>query len=116
MLRKSVRGLQCLLNETLGTLPSAAAFTNARKKLRYTAFIELNQRAVIDTMYHDAYQTLHGLRILAIDGSKIILPDTTQTRATFGVTRVKNPQYEGVYTCALASVLYDVLNGVALDA
>ena len=116
ILRKSVRSLQCLLNETIGTLPSAAAFTNARKKLKHTAFIELNQRAVIDTMYHDAYKTLHGLRILAVDGSKIILPDTAQTRAIFGVTRVKNPQYEGTYTCALASVLYDVLNGVALDA
>jgi Transposase DDE domain len=116
ILRKSVRSLQCLLNETLETLPSAAAFTNARKKLKHTAFIELNQRAVVDTVYHDTYKTLHGLRLLAVDGSKIILPDTADTRSVFGTTRVKNLQYEGIYTCALASVLYDVLNGVALDA
>lgn len=116
ILRKGVRSLQCLLNETVSTLPSAAAFTKARKKLKHTAFIELNQRAVVETMYGDSYQTLYGLRILAVDGSKIILPDNTETRETFGVTKVKNLQYEGTYTCALASVLYDVLNGVALDA
>lgn len=116
ILRKSVRGLQCLLNETVSTLPSAAAFTNARKKLKHTAFIELNARAIVDTVYSDTYKTLHGLRILAVDGSKIILPDNAETKETFGVTKVKNLQYEGTYTCALASVLYDVLNGVALDA
>ena len=116
ILRKSVRGLQCILNETLDTLPSAAAFTNARKKLKHTAFIEFNARAIVATMYSHPYKTLYGLRILAVDGSKITLPDNTQTRETFGVTKVKNLQYEGTYTCALASVLYDVLNGVALDA
>jgi hypothetical protein len=67
-------------------------------------------------MYADDYKTLHGLRILAVDGSKVILPNNKETRATFGVTKIKNKKYEGTYTCALASVLFDVLNGVALDA
>lgn len=118
ILRKSMRSLQCLLNETLSTHPSAAAFTNARKKLKHTAFIELNQRAVVETIYADTtHRTAYGFRLLAVDGSKVILPNTHETRTAFGTTPIENRQgYEGDFVCGMAPVLYDVENKVALDA
>jgi len=55
---------------------TASAYSQARYKLKHTAFIELNQVAVVDTLYSDdQYQTFWGLRVLAIDGSKLVLPD-----------------------------------------
>lgn len=117
ILQKSTRSLQCVLNETITSLPSAAAFSKARLKLKHTAFIELNERTVVQETYRDTYTTVCGLRLLAVDGSKIILPDTKETRATFGTTRIANQRdYDGTYVCALALVLYDVENKIALDA
>ena len=56
----------------------------------------------------------HGLRILAVFGSKIILPNTKEIQNEFGVLNTTNPLK--TYTCGLASVVYDVLNHVVLDA
>ncbi len=100
------------------TRVSNAAYTKARQKLKHTAFIELNTRAIVDTMYGDGdYQTYKGLRILAIDGSRIHLPTNNDTRAVFGVVPYRNQGYaQGERSTARASVLYDVLNEVALDA
>ncbi|MCP5158287.1 MAG: IS4 family transposase [Gammaproteobacteria bacterium] len=54
-----------------------------------------------------------------MDGSQIRLPDTEAVRETFGTqryTKGKTDAMEGEHPYALASVLYDVLNRVALDA
>jgi len=74
-----VKSLQNVVNEAmtwLGYPPvSASAYSQARYKLKHTAFIELNQAAVVDTLYgDDDYQRLWGFRIL-VDGSKLALPD-----------------------------------------
>ncbi len=95
---------------------SAAAFTKARKKLKHTAFIALNRETVVATTYAYDHKRFHGHRVLAVDGSKIILPNTEAMRGAFGETAIKHNGIEGTYVCGLASVLYDVLNGVALDA
>lgn len=120
LLRKSMKSIQLALNEYLPEIHkvvvSAAAFTQARRKLKHTAFIELNTKAIVNAMYADTYKKSHGLRILAIDGSKIILPQTKETENIFGTTAIRNKQMEGHYVSGLASVLYDVLNNVALDA
>ena len=97
-------------------LVSAAAFSKARAKLKHTAFIALNQKTVVETMYEHEHERFHGHRILAIDGSKVILPNTDDMRDAFGAVPIKNKDMEGTYVCGLASVLYDVLNRVALDA
>ena len=124
VLRNSVKSLQLMVNEAMNWLDNdpvtASAYSQARYKLKHTAFIELNQKAVVDTMYEDdGYKKLLGFRILAVDGSKIRLPDNDDIREEFGTiayTNGKDSIAEGEHPYALASVLYDVLNRVTLTA
>lgn len=119
-----MKSLQNVVNEAmtwLGQMPvTASAYSQARYKLKHTAFIELNQVAVVETLYSDGdYRTFWGFRVLAIDGSKIVLPDNEAVREEFGTiawTNGKTAEIQGERPYALASVLYDVLNRVALDA
>ena len=124
ILRKGVKSLQNSASEALSWLgtakASASAYSQARYKLKHTAFIELNQKAVVETLYGDPnYRRYWGFRLLAVDGSKIALPDTAAIRKEFGTiayTGGKDHEIQGERPWALASVLYDVLNRVALDA
>jgi hypothetical protein len=124
VLRKSVKSLQNVANEAMSWLGigtvTASAYSQARYKLKHTAFIELNRKAVVETMYGDGdYKRFWGLRIVAVDGSKIALPDTDDVRDAFGAIAYsggKTAGIEGERPYALASVLYDVMNRVALDA
>lgn len=125
ILRNSVKSLQNVVNEAmmlLGETPvTASAYCQARYKIKHTAFIALNQKAVIQTMYaDDDYQKFWGFRILAVDGSKIVLPDNQDVRNEFGTLKWSKKCDTGVIKgekpFAIASVLYDVLNRVALDA
>lgn len=122
MLAKTTKSLQLMLNEAVPKLGismstvSNTAYSKARRKLRHTAFIELNTACVVPSMYEDGdYQTYKGLRVLGVDGSKIILPDNASTVPYFG-TIENTGNASGRYCAAMASVLYDVLNGVCIDA
>ena len=122
MLRKSLKSIQLTLNELslfhgLPTLTNSA-YTQARKKLNYTAFIALNRDALIPSYYEEeAYQKVWGFRLLAVDGSIIILPKTKEVAAYFGKTNHigKNQEIIGYDIYARASVLYDVCNRIVLD-
>lgn len=124
ILRKSVKSLQNVVNEAMTWLDeapvTASAYCQARYKLKHTAFIELNQKAIVDTLYSDGrYRKFWGFRLLAVDGSKLILPDSEDVREEFGTiawAAGKNAERQGERPYAMASVLYDVLNRVALDA
>ena len=127
ILTKGMKSLQLSLNEfipKLGLLQSTVsrvAYIKAKAKFRHTAFIELNREAVVRTMYEggpSSYKTLHGLRILAADGSQVILPTNNKTAEAFGAIAYHNgqPNVAGEHSVGLASVMYDVLNRVALDA
>lgn len=125
MLNKGNRSLQLQMNTLIPKLGKnkitvdKSAYSRARAKLKHTAFIELNQRAVIDTMYEDDnYQKWQGHRILAIDGSKIFLPENSSTTKEFGTLpyAIKQRDIEGEHVFATASVMYDVLNNIAIDA
>ena len=130
ILRKSTKSLQCIVNETVISLGmegvTASAYSQARYKLKHTAFIELNQKAIIDVVYQDQDFTLKGTskkfwgqRILAVDGSKIRLPNTEEICAEFGTIAYSQGEYsdvQGEHPYALGSVLFDVLNRVAIDA
>lgn len=120
-----MKSLQLSLNELIPKLGLSArtvsnvAYSKARLKLKHTAFIELNQEAVVQAMYQDGdYKTCHGLRILAVDGSQIMLPVTPEIKEAFGARRIasQRPEVGGEHCYGLASVLYDVLNRVALHA
>jgi hypothetical protein len=126
MLTKGTKSLQLRMNTFLPKLDKSqttvdkSAYSRARHKLKYTAFIELNHTAVVATMYETPdYQTWQGRRVLAVDGSKLQLPDSPATRRVFGTWSYRAQHKGGITgtcTMALGSVLYDVLNHVAVDA
>jgi hypothetical protein len=93
---------------------SAAALTKARRKLSHTAFIELNQCLMASTAEALPLRRWHGLRLLAVDGSKLRLPNLPVMREQFGVGT--NGNKETPVAMALLSTLYDVLNHVTVDA
>jgi len=119
-----MKSLQNVVNEAMTWLMqspvTASAYSQARYKLKHTAFIELNQTAVVETMYSDGdYRKFWGFRMLAVDGSKLALPDNDAICKEFGTipwTSGKKAEIQGERPYALASVLYDVLNRIALDA
>ena len=121
ILRKGVCSLQNTLNtffhEHTLSLVTSAALSKARKNLGHTAFIALNQ-SIVDLFYAESHKRFHGLRICAVDGSKVLLPHNEEMRAAFGSTTIHNQRSDdlGSYTFSLASVLYDVLNSITLDA
>ena len=126
ILQKGVKSLQLRLNEFfdrldgLATKASASAFTQARAKLSHRAFIELNEKALVEVLYSDqAYQRWRGFRLVAVDGSKLRLPDSDSIRADFGTVRYAGTgkkRVEHEHPMAVTSVLYDLLNEVALDS
>ena len=94
---------------------TAAAFSKARKKFKHSAFVELN-RETVDHTYANSSQLedFVGMRLMAIDGSKVNLPESEDNRTQFGPL-VKKPGQEGP-PLALVSQCYDVQNGIIVDA
>lgn len=128
MLNKSSKSLQNTLNDSKDKLlnfsqkayqsVTAGAYTKARAKLNYTAFIEL-YRLVRDQFYEDGdYHKFKGFRLLAVDGSKVILPKSDSIKKTFTPTIAKNQmaEFSKEVVQARASVLYDVLNNIVIDS
>ena len=98
------------------TQPSVS---KARRNLKHEAFIELNQKAVVEVCYQEPdYQTWQGLRLLAIDGSKLRLPEAETITKHFGQIRYANQRSEvqGYHTYSQASVQYDLCNRMAIKA
>ena len=90
------------------------SLSKARSKLKYGAFIELNDHMVRGFYEHFPFQTWHGFNLLAIDGSTLRVPDEGEVREHFGVWNSN----KGKKPCpkARASQMYDVLNKVTIDA
>jgi Transposase DDE domain len=127
LLQKSLKSLQNHLQEFLGQLADGAhapglsggALSHARAKLRASAFVELNQ-TVLSTVYGPEHAALvqrwHGHRLLAVDSSLLRLPTSAALGEQFGWVQCANhhgPQER--YPQGRVSVLYDVLNQIALD-
>lgn len=85
-----------------------SAFSQARRKLKAEAFIELNHVQVTHFYQHFPVHTWYGWRLLAIDGSTAELPTTPAIIAHFGLW--------GTQPLARVSQLFDVLNKVTLEA
>jgi hypothetical protein len=90
-----------------------SGFCQARCKLDYRAFVELNQ-AQVDYFYQKG-EPLYwsGLRLLAIDASMADLPQNEAINNHFGVW---HPYSGGICAKARLSQLYDVLNKITVDA
>jgi hypothetical protein len=104
-----------LLNQQDVAVPivTKSAFSQARKKLKYEAFVELNQTQVDYFYERFEYQTWHGLRLLAVDGSTSQLPRTPEVINHFGAW---HPAQGGPCPVARVSQMFDVLNGITLEA
>jgi len=128
LLQKSLKSLQTHLHEFCGQLApgvarpklSGGALTHARAKLRASAFVELNQTGVLATVYGPAHAALvqrwHGHRLLSVDSSLVRLPGSAALGETFGWVQCAN--HHGLqerYPQGRVSVLYDVLNQIALE-
>ena len=125
ILQKGLKSLQNSINEFFDKLcpevspATSSAFTQARKKLSHSAFIALNKEGVIDTFYVDGlYKKWRNYRLLAVDGSQVRLPSSEEVKDAFGgvATTDNKGVPQGEYNAALASVLYDVMNRVAIDS
>lgn len=85
-----------------------SAFSQARQKLHAGVFVELNSVQVEYFYDHFAYQTWHGFRLRAVDGSTVQLPDTPDIVAHFGRW--------GSVPLARVSQMFDPLNKITLEA
>jgi len=121
ILNFSNRSLQTELNQYFKTkqqrkvarqYATDGGFVKARKKFSASAFVELLQVAT-QAFYQEAkIQAWYGFRVLAVDGSKYSLPNTPEIIETFGG---QDNQF-GIKPMALGSCLYDVYQGLVLDA
>ncbi len=91
------------------------AFTQSRAKLKHEAFIEMNDN-VNQTFYDEApYLVWHGMKLLACDGTRLVLPKHKSIIDEFGETGY-GPTADSMKSLATVSMLYDVLNLVTIDA
>lgn len=95
------------------TQVSKAAFTKARKKLKYGAFKELSD-IVVAEFYKDgpSKKDWRGYRVIAGDGTKAELPNSEEIIEKFGIHSVRSDGKR----ISVASVceLYDPLNNLCL--
>ena len=127
VLRKSLKSLQLALHEFFERLAGGAArgaatpgaWTRARAKLRHTAFVELNEAAVLAPLAAapECLARWQGHRLLAVDSSLLRLPDSAEIWAHFGGQQAENQSGPCAVRVPQArlSVLYDVLNRLGLD-
>ena len=129
ILQKTAKSIQRHLHEFLNRLAgdelfeplSAGAVTHARAKLKHTAFIELNNDVVVPAIYGEQplkhVERWRGHRLLGIDGSKLRLPNHPELFEQFTPVPIHSePNIAAkMYPQARISVLYDLLNRVALD-
>ena len=86
----------------------------ARRKLEYSAFVELNQHLTEFFYKHfKSVKTWHGFNLFGIDGSTLKLFKYNDIRDHFGVMKPnKGPEVP----MARVSQMFDVLNKLTIDA
>jgi hypothetical protein len=123
ILQKTLKSIQLHLREFFAVLGegaqtvTAGAWTQARAKLRHTAFIELNKAVMVETFYSNEDQPVelwHGHRMLAIDSSTLRLPNTAAVFEHFGGQVASKSGVRVPH--ARLSVLHDCLNWIGIDA
>lgn len=90
---------------------SKAAFCKARQKIHPDAFKELFQLTVAQFYREVPFKTFRGYRLLAIDGTDLNLPNTSDLLEIYGSEAFRH----GSQVQSQCSCLYDVLNHVILD-
>jgi hypothetical protein len=83
------------------------AFSLARRKIKWEAFEELFVKSA-DASYEEDWETWHGYRVFAIDGSAAAPPADEEPRSAYG-------ELKGSPT-ARVSLLYDIASNIIMDA
>lgn len=92
-----------------------SAFSQARAKINPLAFKHLS-RIALSTFYQDApAKKWKNMRVLACDGTKLMLPRHKTIAQEFGVQYV-GPNADVARHMALASIIYDTENLVPIDS
>ena len=123
IIKKSSKSSQNALNDmrlngVVDYTVTNSAYTQARAKLNYTAFVELREKST-EMFYEDGeYNKYKGFRLLAVDGMITTLPHTEDVNKEFNPMSVKCQikDFEKKVIQARVSVLYDLMNNIALDA
>jgi len=89
---------------------SQQAFSKARKKIKWEAFLELF-RTSVEGSYNEELKHWRGFRLWAIDGTFVRLPSDAALLKHFGGL---GP--DKTAPTALASLLYDLVNDIVADA
>lgn len=111
--RSMSSGLQAFVKELNVSWDSYSrqAFSQGRQRIKPEA-IQALMTATQERFYQEAeYETWREMRVLAIDGSRYNLPTSEELREHYGIQKSSGEQVQ-----ALGSCLYDVLNGLVLDA
>jgi len=112
------KSLQVQLNELTDIIDlpiiSKQAFSAARHKLSASAFVEMND-ALVREYYKEGKSPkfFFGYLVAAIDGSTLQLPDSEEIRDKYGAATNNTKKDMPMGRC---SHVYDVLNGITLDA
>ena len=94
---------------------SKSAFSQARSKINPLAFKHLS-RIALKVFYEKApFNKWKGMRVLACDGTRLILPRHKTITEEFGVQHV-GPNADVATHMAMASILYDTENLVPIVA
>lgn len=96
------------------SLATKQAFCSARQKISPDAYIEINKTLVHEFYKNASLNLFLGFRLLLIDGSTLLLPDTPLTRKKFGTC--SNGINKDLVPMARVSHVYDPLNNLTLDA
>lgn len=91
------------------------ALTQARAKLKHSAFIELSNHSIAEFYKNESIRLWNGFRLIAVDGSSSNLPSHPSIIETFGsfLTGCKKTVESSM---ARVSMIYDVLNCITIDA
>lgn len=102
--------------DALDIIPTASAFVKARQKINPNVFIDLLNKSNAffyeNAGNHYEIQKWKGHTLLAVDGTKFIIPESTETEKIFTRVVYRNKR-EGVLH-GQAVCLYDCLNKIAL--
>lgn len=117
ILNKTGKGLNAAIRAFRETVKkenesySKQAFSKGRMRIKWEAIREIFRDTVKEFYHEFEWKTYRGYRVCAIDGTKLNLPYNKASKEEFGI----QPN-TGETIQALASCLYDTLNGIILDA
>jgi hypothetical protein len=91
-----------------------SALTQARKKFSHKAYIELDKAQIKYFYDNENHKKWNGLRLVAIDGSTLIVPKNEETIQQFG--QFSHSSKTTPVVMARVSQAYDTLNKISLDS